>query len=164
MTTLKKSKKRVSPIWLLTGASAALLIVAVAMIFLIPLPDESGRAELADLQIIAQSRSNTPLDTIIADLNAQIAKSGNTRMRLALGNRVTKPPTDYPVSPEITGEIPVLEYANWICALRGLQVYSTADGIVLDYYHSDHRSWRRKFRDWVKHDVLWRWYGRMYKG
>jgi hypothetical protein len=140
-----------------------LLAVGLTLLILLPLPDQRGYTELSKLRVNSLYWSAVPLRTVVADVNAEILKKGETRYRLFLPEKFD-PNDERKVSFQLDADTPVTECAYYIAELSSMRLYSTPKGVVIDSLHQDHRSWRRKFRDWVMYDLLSRWNGRQLSG
>jgi hypothetical protein len=144
-------------------STVALLAIVLALLIFLPLPDWRGAEKLSQISIDPGHWNQVPLRSAVADMNAAILKKGETRYRLFVPEEVD-PNNERTISMAIDGEMPVTEYARYVSEISGMRYYSTPKGIVIDYLHRDHRSWRRKFRDWVMYDLFSHWNGRMYEG
>ncbi|MEM8954213.1 MAG: hypothetical protein AAGD22_08690 [Verrucomicrobiota bacterium] len=137
--------------WIVLLVAGALLI-AIAGVFL-PHPDTRGRAELSAIKLESMVWSSAPLSQAIDDVNRQLEVSGRTRSRVMLAD------VDEASLPRVSlslEQATVADCAYYLAQFCSLEAYSLPDGIVLDYRHQDHRTWQRRYCDWVRHTLLWK--------
>ncbi|HSI64455.1 MAG TPA: hypothetical protein VLE43_15105 [Candidatus Saccharimonadia bacterium] len=139
-------------------SAVTLLIVSLAVVIFLPLPEERAFNELSRIKIKSiRWKGLMPRDAV-SELNAEIEKSSRTHYRFFLAEDAQN---DTPLSFEFD-DIPATECAQYIAERSGPNsTFGTADGIVIDHPHRGDRyyepSWRRDFRYWVKYTLPDRW-------
>jgi hypothetical protein len=139
-------------------SAVAVLILGLAAICFVPLPEERAYSALSQIQIKTfRVMQATPQDAVAA-LNAEIAKTGQTRYRIFYSADNMNAGL---ISVDLS-DMPADECAYYISELSGLsRTFNTPDGIMIDHSHHGHRyfrnTWRSKFRYWVRYDLPAYW-------
>ena len=139
------------------------MVFVLALGVLVPIPDYAGESELSTITVATNWR-DLPLPDAIAELNEQISKHSHIQARVFLAQRVNHVDLSKFKVTLTLENVPASQCTRYITEVCGLFLYSVPNGLIIDEYHQDHRSWRRKYRDWIRHVLLKRWYGSMLHG
>lgn len=140
-------------------AVAASIILAIAFGLFMPVPDWDGEREMKSITVGPFSWVKTPLAQAIDEVNSHLSRDGSIRSRILLA-----PSLDDRKVSLLLERLPANECARYLTESTGLFLYWQSDGVIIDRFHQDHRSWQRRYRDWIRHILLKRWYGQIYTG
>lgn len=156
MATSKTAAKGITIILVIIAS----LVAAIALGLYAPPPDSRGGAELSGVVVGPFYWDGVPLSRVIDDVNAQISKTAPCHSRLFMGSDLAH--LSHAKVSFMLDSLPAEECARYIAESTSLRIYSVPEGIIIDTLHQDHRSWQRRYCDWVRHTFLQRWFGRLY--
>ncbi|RBP39583.1 hypothetical protein DES53_10910 [Roseimicrobium gellanilyticum] len=143
----------------------AVLVIAVAslaLLVLLPLPEEKVFEVLSTVKVGHIHLENAPVEVAVAEVNAQLEKEGETRLRFFVSDAHAQLSSGT-ISLQLD-DVPVDELARYVSELSGGSMYGTRDGIVIDMLRCEApssrrpgQSWRRPLRDWVRYSLPSKW-------
>ena len=106
------SKIKLSRFLLCLTGGALLLVLALTLGLLVPIPDNAGRLELSTIRVNTDWR-DLPLPEAIAELNDQISDHNDIRSRVCLG-----PNVDPNKAPKVTLQLENIPVTG-VCMIYG---------------------------------------------
>lgn len=144
-------------------AGITVLVVGLALVVFLPLPEERAFNELSKIQIGPLKFWGASLKEAVAEMNAQIQKKSPTEYRFHLVESPLVRP-EAAVTFEVADSIPLTKCAEHVADCAGLMMHGTRDGVVFDHHQSTIQhyqpSWRRSIREWFGYELPNYWYRR----
>lgn len=131
----------------------ALLLLVVALILFLPLPEERGFRELSKVQIGPIHWDGVSVGPAADEINARILKASDNQFRVFVDPSIASRPDDLKVTLHFDESVSAAQCTRFLAELSGYYAHSTKEGVLLSPSRHGPKSWRKDVREWLRYHV-----------